>query len=102
MRSRSTRPLALPLLAFALAGCSDSGTGSNLTDIVLDFCSGSDTPVFIALQNEGQSWARLSPDANGTITFRASNKIGLAFVYQTGASAYFTDVLYVTRDEIEP
>src|SRR6185503_18260258 len=102
MRSRSTRPLALPLLALALAGCSDSGTGSDLSDLVLDFCSGADTPVFIGLQNEGQAWTRLLPDAQGTITFRASNKIGLAFVYQTGASSYFTDVLYVTRDEIEP
>ena len=103
MLSHWTRRLGLPLFAAAIASCSDSGgLGTNLQDLVLDFCSGSDTPVFIALQNEGQNWTRITPDANGTINLRASNKVGLAFVYQTGASSYFTDVLYTTRDELGP
>lgn len=103
MRARWTRRLAPPILAAAIAGCSDSGgLGNNLADLVLDFCSGADTPVFVALQNEGQGWSRLTPDGSGTIAFRASNKVGLAFVYQTGASSYFTDVLYTTRDELRP
>lgn len=103
MRSRWTRQLALPLLATNIASCSDSGgLGTNLADLLLDFCSGADTPVFIAVQNEGQNWARVTPDAAGTISLRASNKVGLAFVYQTGTSSFFTDILYTTRDELQP
>jgi hypothetical protein len=101
MSSRWTRRAVLPLLVLTAASCSDSGTGSNLTDMVLDFCSGADTPVFIALQNEGQNWERITPDANGTIAFRATNKVGLAFVYQIN-TAFFTDILYTTRDELQP
>src|SRR5438046_8456224 len=100
MHSRRTRWLAAPF-AMAFAACSDSGiAGSNLADMLLDFCSGSDTPVFIALQNEGQNWSRLTPDGNGTVAFRASNKVGLVFVYQTGTSSYFTDILYTTPAEL--
>lgn len=102
MRSSWTTRLAVPLLAGAIMGCSDTGGPGNATDLIIDFCSGSDTPVFIAFQNEGQSWTRLTPDGNGTIAFRASNKVGLALVYQTGGSAFFTDILYTTREELEP
>lgn len=101
MGSRWTRRAVLPLLALTAASCSDSGTGSNLTDMILDFCSGADTPVFIAVQNEGQGWARVTPDANGTITLRTSNKVGLAFVYEFN-STFFTDILYTTKAELEP
>ncbi len=100
---RPARPALVTVLLTAMAACSDSGgTGTNLQDLLLDFCSGSDTPVFVAVQNEGQNWARVTPDNNGTIAFRSSDKVGLAFVYQTGPSAYFTDILYTTRDELQP
>src|SRR5258705_2995226 len=101
MPSRWTRRALLPLFVVAGTSCSDSGTGSNLTDMALDFCSGVDTPVFIAVQNEGQSWTRLTPDANGTISFKASNKVGLTFV-SAGQGVVFTDVLYATKDELQP
>lgn len=103
MLSSWTRRFALPVLATTLLSCSDSGgVGTNLQDLLLDFCSGSDTPVFIALQNEGQAWTRITPDADGTINLQVTNKVGLAFVYQTATSTYFTDVLYTTRDELSP
>src|SRR5438034_8825858 len=93
--------IAAPFVLVAGVGCSDATGVNNLNQLVLDFCSGSDTPVLAAVQNEGQGWSRVTPDANGTIVFRASDRVGLAFIYQFGTSVY-TDVIYATVAELQP
>src|SRR5438874_4779593 len=101
MRIRRPIRFAIPFAFAAGFGCSDTTGIDNLNQLVLDFCSGSDTPVLAAVKNEGQPWTRVTPDASGTIVFRASDRVGLAFVYQFGASTY-TDVIYASVAELDP
>jgi hypothetical protein len=68
--------------------------------MVLDFC-GSNIPTFFAIQNEGAAFTKVTGAANGTFSFKAGEKIIVAFVHQTGVD-FSTTVLYTTKTELEP
>lgn len=72
------------------------------TSLSIDFCSGSDTPLWFAYQNEGAAWTRVIPDANGTVSFVASAKVGIAFVQSFAANSFDSQVYYVTAAELQP
>jgi len=87
--------------AVVLAACSDSTPPNRaVVDMLLDFCS-DETPSFFAYQNEGGSWTRVNPDASGTFSFRATEKVALAIVHQVSSSAS-TEFIYATTDELAP
>ena len=79
-----------------------------LTSIALDFCA-SDAPLWFAFQNEGEPWTQVVPDANATVSFRATERVAIAFTRGRRNSggialegARITSVLYVTADELLP
>lgn len=85
-----------------LAAACDSGTDPEVQhpiDLVLDFCS-NDVPVWIAYQNQGSDWVRLTPNAEGAVSFTANNRVGLAFVRQNGTD-YDTEIIYAANTELE-
>ena len=101
MRSHWNRFVVLPLLSASLAGCDSTGPGPlDLTDVFLDFCA-SDVPVFLAFQNEGADWERVTGDAQGTFAFQATPTFVLAIVHQIGGRMS-TEYLYATPEDIEP
>lgn len=94
------RALLLPALAFATS-C-ESGTDpepQNPIDLVLDFCA-NEVPVWMAYRNEGADWVRLTPTAEGSVSFTATNDVALAFVRQDG-SDYHTEVVFAANTELE-
>ena len=89
-------------LALALTGC-DSATEPEVqepVDLAIDFCS-NDLPVWIAYQNQGEPWTRLTPNAEGTVTFTATNDVALAYVHQSGAD-YNTGIIFAANTDLEP
>ena len=79
-----------------------------LTPITLDFCA-SDAPLFFAYQNDGEDWTPVTPDANASVFFKATDRVAIALTRgrrgNTGIvlqNAYITSVLYVTADELRP
>jgi hypothetical protein len=79
-----------------------------LVPITLDFCA-SDGPLWFAYQNDGEAWTPVTPDANATVFFKATDKVAIAFTRvrrgSTGfqlENAYATSVLYVTAEELKP
>ena len=101
MRSRWTTSTAIALLSASVLACSDS-TGpdpDDLVEVLLDFCSPR-TPIFAAYQNEGRDWAQVTPDAAGTIGFQATERFGLALVWQQGAD-FTTEYLFATPADLE-
>ena len=97
MRRRLTSVAALLAL---VAGCESTGPGSKeLGDFILDFCT-SATPSFVAFQNEGGPWTRVTPDANGTVVMKTTPKFGLAVNGIDSETGPFVDVLYATRAEL--
>lgn len=84
-----------------LAGC-DSTTEPEVqvpVDLVLDFCA-NDVPVFFAYQNQGQGWNRVIPNAEGAVSFTATNDVVLAFVHQMG-TAYRTEFVFAANTELQ-
>lgn len=101
MTSRRFRR-AVALSALALGTACESGTDpevQQLVDLVLDFCS-SDVPVWIAYRNQGADWVRLTPNADGAVSFTATNDVALAFVRQDGAD-YDTEIIFAANTELE-
>src|SRR5688500_1145734 len=92
-----------PLLALSLFACKDSSGPSeqDLVDLVLAFCT-EDAPTFVAMQNEGGAWTRVTPGADGRLAISATDKLGLAFAVQQGSSFSTTEVVYATRAELAP
>ena len=96
---RLWRAAALTALSLGLA-C-DSGTDPEpqiLMDLALDFCS-NDVPVWIAYRNQGANWTTLVPNAEGTVTFSATNDVELAFVRQNGGDSD-TEIIYAANTEL--
>jgi len=99
--SRLRHAAALGALAAAAVSC-ESGTDpevQHLVDLVLDFCS-DDVPVWMAYRNQGADWVRLTPNAEGTVTFTATNDVALAIVRQSG-SDYATEIVLAANTELE-
>lgn len=94
--------LAAPVLAAALAGCDlSTSPRQNLTEIPieLDFCAG-DVPVWFAYQNQSRPWEVVTPDASGTVRFTATDRVGVAFVFQEGADAR-TEMVFTSNQDLE-
>lgn len=102
MRSRWTSSAVVSLLSAATLACSDS-TGplpQDLVDVVLDFCA-AETPVFLAVQNQGANWERVVPDAQGTFTFQATPAVAIVIVQQSG-SEFSTEYVFTTPTDLQP
>lgn len=76
-------------------------TVASQTAFSIDFCS-NDIPLWFAYQNEGAAWTRVVPDANGTVTFNGTAKVGVAFVHEPTAGSFSTQVIYLTAAEAQP
>src|ERR1051325_9684126 len=96
MRSRSA------LLALvALAACTDGTAPTHpTTQIALDFCS-DQVPTLFAYLNTGSNWVRVTPSVDGTVTFNATDKVGIAMVFQSG-SVSLTDIYFAQMSELQP
>ncbi|MEX2177528.1 MAG: hypothetical protein WD801_02380, partial [Gemmatimonadaceae bacterium] len=70
-------------------------------DLLLDFCA-NDTPVWFAYQNQGvgADWVRVTPNAEGTFAFTATNRTIIALVQLNGADAR-TEIIYAHNLELE-
>jgi hypothetical protein len=93
--------MALPMCLLAVA-CDLSPTEPEVQrriDIQLDFCA-SRMPIWFGFLNQDEEWARVLPDAAGTFSFTATNRVMVAYVYQTGGN-YETEVLAVGNTELE-
>ena len=101
MRTRWTARAVIPCLALSLGACTDStGPAVDLTDFLLDFCA-DDVPVFLAVQNDGVSWERITPDAAGTFAFQVAPEVGLAMVWQN-SNGFASEFSFVAASEIAP
>jgi hypothetical protein len=100
MRSVWNRSAVVSLLCAAVACDSTSPNPVDLTNMALDFCA-SDSPLFMAVQNEGDDWTRVTPDAQGTATFQATQTFTMAIVRQRGGRT-ITEYIYATPDDLEP
>jgi hypothetical protein len=80
---------------------------SPLTPISLDFCA-SDPALWFAYRNEDGPWTRVVPDANGTVTFDASERVSIAYTRQKKSANgflglnYITSVQHVTAQQLQP
>ena len=94
------RALFWPALALATACESTSEPEpQNPIDLVLDFCA-SEIPVWLAYRNEGADWVRLTPNADGAVSFTATNDVALAFVRQNGTD-YDTEIVLAANTDLE-
>ena len=92
---------ALPKAALATALClgCDGPTDvpvPSTTELTLSFCPRS-APVWAAFKNEGSNWERVVP-SGPSVTFEATEKVGVAWVTRPDASAQVL-VRYATRSE---
>jgi hypothetical protein len=101
MRARWKHVIAAAV-TLSFAGCSDATSPETqaLIDLVLDFC-GSEIPTFFAFQNDGGAFTKVTADASGSFSFKAGNKVVLAFVQQFGAD-FSTNVFYTTKTDLQP
>lgn len=101
MRSRWMTVAVAPVVALSL-NCSD-GTGptqDDLEEILLAFC-GTDVPVWLGIQNDGEAWTRVTPDANNAFRIEVTPRFAIATTHQT-QTGYVTDAYYTTADEVRP
>jgi hypothetical protein len=94
--------LALPLAAACNSALEPDGT----TAIAIDFCA-TEPALWFAYQNEGAEWTRVVPDADGTVRFDATEKVGIAYVRNRQNSlgdvqtSVMTSVLWTTAAQLE-
>jgi hypothetical protein len=69
-------------------------------ELKLDFCA-NDTPIWFAIQDVGEPFEVITPDASGTFTFESRGRVTVAYVRQRG-NDYRTDILYTTNLALEP
>ncbi len=93
MRPTRFSPAVLALMVY---GCGTDATQPGkpnpkptLTAIVIDFCSNS-VPAFFAYRNDGEAWIRATPDANGSFTFMATDKVSITFASGNQSETYYT------------
>jgi hypothetical protein len=106
MRTSWTRKVIIPLFASSIVACGDSvgpDPSQDYLDLALDFCSATgEFPVFFAYLNEGEGWTRVNGDAGRTFAFRASDKVGVAMVFDDGFGTFSTEVVFAKNEELEP
>ena len=68
------------------------------TAISFDYCP-NDTPVWFAVQNEGSSWVRVTPTSTQTFNFNATEKVGIAYVFQSGGESSLI-IIYSTAADL--
>jgi hypothetical protein len=75
------------------------------TPISIDFCTSpeANTLQWAAFQNEGADWMQLTPDANGTVSFTATEKVAFASVTGLSGSTlpFETRIKYLTASELK-
>ena len=93
--------IILAAAALSAGACSDPTTPDPgpLTDLVLDLCAGSDF-TWVGYQNTGQPWQKVTPAADGSVSFQASEKVSVALVVDFFGST-ITEVLNTTAAELE-
>ncbi|MGH7678280.1 MAG: hypothetical protein ACRENU_07430 [Gemmatimonadaceae bacterium] len=96
---------AVRLLGIALAtsACSlevptDTG-GDNPIPVQIDFCTG-DVPVWFAYQHSAGPFSVITPDANGTFSFDATQRTAIVFVRQNGADSR-TDIIFTSNLDLD-
>jgi hypothetical protein len=99
-----TYPFRGAILALALlsAACDLETTPPEpqiLIDVSVDFCA-DEIPIWVAYQNVGTPWVQLTPDAAGTVSFTAENRVALAFVHQNGADSR-VEMIFTTNNVLE-
>jgi hypothetical protein len=100
MRTRWIRTGAVSLATASVLACGDGGPDpQDLVDVLLDFCA-SETPAFLAYQNEGRDWVRVTPDAEGTFSLNVTEKFVLAIVHQDGAE-HSTEFVFATPADVQ-
>lgn len=87
--------------ALWLAACDNptSAKPEQLVDFVLDFCPQT-TATFVASQNDGGVWTRVTLDANGDAIVPTTPRLGLA-ISGRDRSRVYTSVLFGTREELQ-
>jgi len=101
------RLLKLPTLALAAAVVGACGTDKAIgpggigpkTTVSMNFCALA-VPSWLAVQNTGGAWTRLSPNTQGVLTFDATEKVSVAIVLDFLGSS-ITQVLNVSAAELQ-
>lgn len=72
------------------------------TSLTINLCI--DQPLWVAIQNEGESWKRIQPTSGTTYTFEATSKFGFAEVVPDNDpnGGFRTFILYSTVAELQP
>lgn len=70
------------------------------TTVTLEYCP-ADVPIFVAYQNEGASWTRVNNSGSNSFAIPATQKVGVAIVWQSG-SAFSINVFYATVPDLQP
>ena len=91
--------LALTLLTGACDLSTPPPEPQTLIDISIDFCA-DEIPIWVAFQNVGNPWERLTPDASGTVSFTAENRVAFAFVHQNGSDTR-VEMIFTTNNVLE-
>ena len=98
---RLTRAFLATLALSGAAACSDTTdpTPAGTTTITLAPCSLFQLGWF-AYQNQGGPWTRLTPDANGGLSFNATEKVSLAMSFSLFGTS-FTQVINASATELQ-
>ena len=97
----NTRILGALAAATVFASACDDLTGPGPKEsVTLDFCA-AEVPIWVAVQNEAEEWQQVTVGSDGAVTFDATPRVSVAFVTQTDVSDFRTQILSVSRDELE-
>ena len=88
---------ALPLL-LACACDAPTAKSDSAERITFSWCTFA-TPVWLAYQNQGEPWRRVTPDAGGNFTIDAADKLTIALFWSLDVFGELV-VLQLARDEI--
>jgi hypothetical protein len=65
-------------------------------DVTIDFCS-DEIPIWVGYQQLGQNWVRLTPNADGAVSFSAEYRVAIGIVRATGGDIH-TELFYTTSN----
>src|SRR5213594_2517372 len=106
MTTMIVRKVCLLTLAMLLGACETTTAPGPKTAVSLDFCSAV-VPNWFAIRNDGEDWQVLTPNADGTFNFDATDKLSIAFVRFRGLDVHSpseitTQIFNITTDELAP